>query len=48
MKEKVPKIVDNFIYETSMTTHSQSDRNANNDEVIFVNEDHIELEIMSP
>lgn len=48
MKEKVPKIVDNFIYETSMTTHSQSDRNANNDEVIFANEDHIELEIMSP
>ena len=48
MKEKVPKIVDKFINETSMTTQAQGDRNANNDEENNVNEDRISLESMFP
>ena len=39
MKEKVPKIVEKFIIETSMTTRRPKDRNANSDEVILINED---------
>ena len=39
IKEKVPKIVEKFIIETSMTTRGPKDRNANSDEVILLNED---------
>ena len=46
MEEKVPKIVEKFISETSLTTRGQRDRNANSDEVSLVNEDYIELAIM--
>ena len=46
MKEKVPKIVEKFIIETSMTTRGPKDRNANSDEVILINEDQVELAIM--
>lgn len=47
MQEKVKKIVDEFIDETSRTTRAQRDINANNDEVFFEDKDDIELEIMS-
>ena len=46
MEEKVPKIVEKFISETSMTTRGLRDRNANSDEVILINEDWVELAIM--
>lgn len=46
MEEKVPKIVEKFISETSLTTRGRRDRNANSDEVSLVNEDYIELAIM--
>ncbi|CAH3150276.1 unnamed protein product, partial [Pocillopora meandrina] len=36
MEEKVPKIVEKFISETSMTTRGLRDRNANSDEVILI------------
>ncbi|PFX12437.1 hypothetical protein AWC38_SpisGene23607 [Stylophora pistillata] len=45
IKEKVPKIVEKFIRESSKTTrgHEQKDINVKNDEVILVNEDYMEL-----
>ena len=46
MEEKVPKIVEKFISETSMTTRGLRDRNANSDKVILINEDWVELAIM--
>ena len=46
MEEKVPKIVEKFISETSMTTRGLRDRNANSDKVILINEDWVELVIM--
>ena len=46
MKEKVPKIVEKFISETSTTTRGQRDRDANVDEVILVNEENSEPTIM--
>ena len=43
VEEKVPKIVEKFLSETSETNREQRGRNVKTDEVILVNEDYIEL-----
>lgn len=45
IEEKVPKLVEKFIRESSKTTrgHEQRDINAKNDEMILVNEDYMQL-----
>lgn len=45
IEEKVPKLVEKFIRESSKTTrgHAQRDIDAKNDEVILVNEGYMEL-----
>ena len=43
VEEKVPKIVEKFLGETSETNSGQRSRNIKTNEIILVNEDHIEL-----
>ena len=46
VEEKVPKIVEKFLSETSETNHGQRCGNIKTDEVILVTEDYIELASM--
>ena len=43
VEEKVPKIVEKFLGETSETNSGQRSKNIKTNEIILVNEDHIEL-----
>ena len=43
VEEKVPKIVEKFLSETSETNREHRGRNVKTDEVILVNLDYIEL-----